>query len=46
MTERQIHLTKLPVGFEKFHKQEFINYQLNRAHALGYAETERLHAAA
>lgn len=46
MTERQFHLTELPVGFEKFHKQEFINYQLNRAHALGYAETQVLQAAA
>lgn len=46
MTERLSHhqpqLTDLPVGFEAFHPQKFINYQLNRAHALGYADRERL----
>lgn len=46
MTEKQYDLTELPVGFEKFHKQRFINYQLNRAHALGYAETHVLQTAA
>ena len=31
-------MTRLPVGFERFHRQRFIDYQLNRAHALGYVE--------
>lgn len=31
-------LVALPVGFERFHRREFINYQLNRAHALGFAD--------
>lgn len=38
--------TELPVGFESFHRQAFINYQLNRAHSLGYADRRRLHEAA
>ncbi len=46
MSGQQPHLTELPVGFEDFHKQNFINYQLNRAHALGHAETQKLHEAA
>ncbi len=29
---------ELPVGFERFHRRPFINYQLNRAHALGFAD--------
>ena len=28
---------KLPVGYVQFHRDAFINYQLNRWHALGYA---------
>ncbi|MFF0991412.1 alpha/beta fold hydrolase [Kocuria nitroreducens] len=28
----------LPVGFERFHRRDFVNYQLNRAHALGFAD--------
>lgn len=39
-------LTTLPVGFEKFHRRAFINYQLNRAHALGYADAKDLRLAA
>lgn len=39
-------LARLPVGFEKFHRQPFLNYQLNRAHALGYAERDELARAA
>ncbi|MCB0705489.1 MAG: alpha/beta fold hydrolase [Saprospiraceae bacterium] len=31
---------KLPVGFFKFHKNAFINYQLNRWYSLGYARKE------
>ena len=34
--------TNLPVGFERFHRRAFVNYQLNRAHALGYAERDEL----
>lgn len=37
MFQQQPQLTDLPVGFESFHPQKFINYQLNRGHALGYA---------
>ena len=39
-------VTRLPVGFERFHRRAFVNYQLNRAHALGYADREELRAAA
>jgi len=27
----------LPVGFHQFHRKRFLNYQLNRLHALGFA---------
>jgi pimeloyl-ACP methyl ester carboxylesterase len=30
----------LPIGYHKFHKNDFINYQLNRWHSLGYARFE------
>lgn len=30
----------LPVGYHKFHNNDFINYQLNRWHSLGYARFE------
>ncbi|MEO6469884.1 MAG: alpha/beta hydrolase [Acidimicrobiia bacterium] len=36
----------LPVGFDRFHRQAFINYQFNRAHALGYARAADLRRAA
>lgn len=39
-------LARLPVGFERFHRRSFVNYQLNRAHALGYAERDELRQAA
>lgn len=35
-------LVALPVGFEQFHRRDFINYQLNRAHALGFADRHEL----
>ncbi len=35
-------LTNLPVGFQRFHRRSFWNYQLNRAHSLGYAEADEL----
>lgn len=37
---------QLPVGFESFHKKRFVNYQLNRAHSLGYARRDELADAA
>ena len=39
-------LAKFPVGFERFHRQAFVNYQLNRAYALAYAERDELRQAA
>lgn len=39
-------LVPLPVGFERFHRRSFINYQLNRAHALGSARRDELRRAA
>jgi pimeloyl-ACP methyl ester carboxylesterase len=39
-------LARFPVGFETFHRRRFFNYQLNRAHALGYADREELREAA
>lgn len=39
-------LVALPVGFERFHRRNFINYQLNRAHALGFADRGELANAA
>lgn len=35
-------LVALPVGFERFHRRDFINYQLNRAYALGFADRHEL----
>ena len=35
-------LVALPVGFERFHRRDFVNYQLNRAHALGFADRHEL----
>lgn len=43
---RQLPLAELPVGFERFHRRSFVNYQLNRAHALGYADADELRRAA
>lgn len=42
----ELGLATFPVGFELFHRRAFFNYQLNRAHALGYADREELHQAA
>ncbi|MEX5259750.1 alpha/beta hydrolase family protein [Kocuria sp. CPCC 205263] len=39
-------LVALPLGFERFHRRDFINYQLNRAHALGFADRQELFDAA
>jgi len=35
----------LPIGFEPFARDKFLNYQLNRWHSQGYARTEDLRAA-
>jgi alpha-beta hydrolase superfamily lysophospholipase len=37
---------KLPVGFNNFHKNKFINYQLNRWYSLGYAKLEDIESIA
>ncbi len=39
-------LAPLPVGFERFHRQRFLNYQFNRAYGLGFADRDELHEAA
>jgi pimeloyl-ACP methyl ester carboxylesterase len=39
-------LARLPIGFERFHRRSFFNYQLNRAHALGFAVRDELRQAA
>jgi hypothetical protein len=39
-------LARFALGFERFHRQPFFSYQLNRANALGYAERDELHQAA
>ncbi len=36
----------LPLGFESFHRRRFINYQLNRLHALGFAKKDEIYAVA
>jgi pimeloyl-ACP methyl ester carboxylesterase len=46
MSDRDVEPADLPVGFQAFHRNPFINYQLNRAHSLGYAERDELAAAA
>ena len=40
------NVISLPVGFMRFHRRRFIDYQLNRAHALGFADATDLHWAA
>lgn len=37
---------RLPIGFERLHPKKFINYQLNRAYALGFADRSELRDAA
>lgn len=39
-------VAELPVGFQRFHRRRFFNYQLNRAHALGYTDPRELREAA
>jgi pimeloyl-ACP methyl ester carboxylesterase len=46
MRDRGVEHGALPVGFERFHHNAFLNYQLNRAHALGFADRHELSDAA
>jgi pimeloyl-ACP methyl ester carboxylesterase len=46
VADQSLDLVQLPVGFQRFHRRAFLNYQLNRAHALGFADQRELHAAA
>lgn len=46
MADRSVPRAVLPVGFEQFHRRDFINYQFNRAHALGFADRTELSGAA
>jgi pimeloyl-ACP methyl ester carboxylesterase len=36
----------LPIGYRKFHKQKFINYQMNRLHSLGHSKQADIEEAA
>ena len=46
VADPNVELIGLPVGFEKFHRREFFNYQFNRAHGLGWADGNELRDAA
>ncbi len=46
MSEPRLEPTRLPVGFERFHRRAFLNYQFNRAYGLGFADRNDLHDAA
>ena len=46
MSDHDVKQTNLPVGFEAFHRNAFLNYQLNRAYALGFADRRELRDAA
>jgi hypothetical protein len=46
VADPNVELVGLPVGFEKFHRRGFFNYQFNRAHALGWADGHELRDAA
>ena len=46
MGDLDVKMAELPVGFEAFHRIPFLNYQLNRAHALGFADGQELRTAA
>ena len=45
MAGRNVEFISLPVGFEKFHHQAFLNYQFNRAYGLGLADRNDLYEA-
>lgn len=42
MTNPQKAVFKFPVGYEKFHKKQLFNFQLNRPYSFGYAKYEDL----
>lgn len=46
MMRKDPDVAELPIGFHRFHKRRFINYQLNRAHALGFVDYAQLKRAA
>jgi pimeloyl-ACP methyl ester carboxylesterase len=46
MPDHDMELVQLPVGFQAFHRNAFLNYQLNRALALGFADRRELRDAA
>jgi pimeloyl-ACP methyl ester carboxylesterase len=46
VADSRVELVGLPVGFERFHRRRFLNYQFNRAHALGWADRHELRDAA
>jgi hypothetical protein len=46
VADPKVELVGLPVGFERFHRRRFLNYQFNRAHALGWADRRELRDAA
>jgi hypothetical protein len=46
VADPKVELVGLPVGFERFHRRRFLNYQFNRAHALGWADGDELRDAA
>jgi pimeloyl-ACP methyl ester carboxylesterase len=46
VADRSVPRAVLPVGFERFHRRAFVNYQLNRAYALGFADRDELLGAA
>lgn len=37
-----MYIPSLPVGFRPFHRNTFLNYQFNRAHALGWVAEDEL----
>jgi hypothetical protein len=39
-------VTTAPIGFHRFHRKRFINYQLNRLHSLGFVETSEIYEVA
>src|ERR671913_1685614 len=46
MVASEPSVVPLPVGFERFHRRRFVNYQLNRAYGLGFADRSELQQAA
>jgi hypothetical protein len=41
-----LQFSSLPVGFETLHSNSFLNYQLNRAHGLGWLQAQDIGRAA